>query len=577
MTTEFKQSLLSRFYIFNRIIYGLMAVLMVLIRISGITKHTGITVYYIVVPMTMLILDETIFFKKIKNLDPKEENIPGIIYALRMCCYILALASGGLITLIPRGLLVCIYLCMIYLVIQHTLFCDIFNSFTNYILITLTVFVAVMILTIFHYKTFVHGIWIIIYWPVVIVAVIVCDAMHMIFVDMVKILDDKYTKLFFANSDIVEENKQLVEFRERVEKVNSEINFQKINLTKVNNDLAESNLETRSLIEVMKHFASSFDIEKNAVFMLENVIRVKSAGAVGLYVESNVYMNEEPFQVYKSVNSISEDVLRQDLPDIYQMVKLKNTVDPIVLCENGVFKSEYLQEGRICNAVAFPAYENGKVYGVMVVTSSKLDFFSNGYSFYETSMMDFTSAMISTRLYLRAEDMAKKDGLTKIFNRTYFNQFYQELKEEIHETGDTLTVAMMDIDHFKTINDTYGHLAGDEVIKAVARVDDKYAKKYHGTAVRFGGEEFLLILRNVDIDTAYQILKDMHDEITSQVIEFEDMKININVSMGLASYRENCDRIDDLVDRADQAMYYSKMHGRGLIVINGREAEATPA
>ena len=577
MTTEFKQCLLGRFYTLNRIIYCMMAILMVLIRIAGITGNTKVTVYYTVVPIFILILDELIFFRRIKHLDPEEENVPGILFGIRLFSYIFFLAAGGLITIIPPALVVCIYMCIVFTVVQHTLFCDIFNTYINYLVITLTVFSAVTILTIFHYQPIVRGVWILIYWPVVIIAVLVCVAIHMVVVEIVKNLDDKYTKLFFKNSDIVEENKQLIEFREKVEKVNSEINYQKISLTKANNDLEESNLESRSLIDVMKYFTSSFDIEKNARVMLENVMKVKNAGAVGLYIKDNVYLNEDPFLEIRSVNNKSEELLEEQLYDIYQTIVKMNSTDPVVICENHEFKYDFLTGGNICNAVAFPAFENEKIYGVMVVTSSKYDFFRNGTSFYESSVMDFTSALISTRLYLQAEDMAKKDGLTKIFNRTYFNQFYEELKEEIHETGDTLTVAMMDIDHFKNINDTYGHLAGDEVIKTVALIDKKYAKKYYGTAVRFGGEEFLLILRNVNIDKAYSILKEMHDEIATTVVEFEDMKIHVNASMGVASYRETCDSIEELVDRADQAMYYSKTHGRGLIVVDGKEELAIPA
>ena len=209
----------------------------------------------------------------------------------------------------------------------------------------------------------------------------------------------------------------------------------------------------------------------------------------------------------------------------------------------------------------------------MVVASSKYEFFLNGYSFYESSVMDFTSALISDRLYLKTEDMAKKDGLTKIYNRIYFNQFYPELMSQIKSENTSLTVAMMDIDHFKNVNDTYGHLAGDEVIKMVASVDAKYAKLYNGTAVRFGGEEFLLILKDMDIAHAHEILERMHDEITKNIVEFEDLKIPVNVSMGLASYPETCNRVEDVIDHADQALYYSKEHGRGRITIDGREGE----
>ena len=307
--------------------------------------------------------------------------------------------------------------------------------------------------------------------------------------------------------------------------------------------------------------------------MLKNVVDIKKTGTAALYIDSNVYMNDEPYLEVISENSVTDTLLNQDIYKIFQAVKNQDSIRPLVLCENYDFKLPYLTGSNLCNAVAFPAYENEVVYGVMVITSSMYDFFMNGYAFYESSVMDFTSALISDRLYLKTEDMAKKDGLTKIYNRIYFNQFYPLLKEEILKENGKLTVAMLDIDHFKNVNDTYGHLAGDEAIKFVAGVDGKYAKKNKGTAVRFGGEEFLLILKDVGIDETLNILKEMHEEIRTNPVEFEDLVINLNTSMGLASYPETCSDIHEVVDRADKAMYYSKEHGRGRITIDGKEGE----
>ena len=168
--------------------------------------------------------------------------------------------------------------------------------------------------------------------------------------------------------------------------------------------------------------------------------------------------------------------------------------------------------------------------------------------------------------------MSHKDVLTDLPNRRSVKEHMDEL---IAAHCEHYAVAIIDIDNFKNVNDTYGHLAGDEVIKMVASIDDKYANKYQGTAVRFGGEEFLLILRNINVDEARDILREMHEEIVSTIVTFEGMEIHVNASIGVASYRETCDDINELVDRADQAMYYSKTHGRGLIVIDGREEEAS--
>lgn len=575
MSSEFKKQLLNKLRVFNRVICIVFALAFILARIALLTKNNIITAYYIAVPVLILGLDELLFFRRVKRITSEDDGFPYTLFRIRTCIYIVLLSAGGVISVIPPALIVCIYLCILYVIIQDTLFCDIFNLLGSYITIIASLLISGGLVFAYYYIKSYNTVKLIAYVPPIVLGIIVCVVLHMVFANMVKNLSDKYAKLLYDCEDIKEENSKLIEFREKVEKVNNEINYQKINLTKANNDLAESNLETRSLIDVMKYFSSSYDIEKNAEVMINNIMKVKNAGSVGIYLSAGVYMNEDPFVDVKSVNNSSEDLLRKDIAEIFETVLKLESVEPLVICKNGEFKYDYLTGGNICNAVAFPAYENKHIYGVMVVTSTKFDFFQNGYTFYESSVMDYTSALISDRLYLKTEDMAKKDGLTKIYNRTYFNQFYQDLKEDIHETGDTLTVAMMDIDHFKNVNDTYGHLAGDEVIKMVASIDDKYANKYQGTAVRFGGEEFLLILRNINVDEASDILKEMHEEIASTIVTFEGMEIHVNASIGVASYRETCDDINELVDRADQAMYYSKTHGRGLIVIDGREEEAS--
>jgi diguanylate cyclase (GGDEF)-like protein len=108
------------------------------------------------------------------------------------------------------------------------------------------------------------------------------------------------------------------------------------------------------------------------------------------------------------------------------------------------------------------------------------------------------------------EDMAKRDGLTKIYNRIHFNHFYDEMLTKIKSDGGTISVLMADIDHFKKVNDTFGHLAGDEAIKALAKLDEAIAKKYGCEAVRFGGEEFLLIMNGKSLDEAYKIAEEFH-------------------------------------------------------------------
>ncbi len=566
MSEEFKLKSLSDFRIYNRIAYGLLIVLTLLVRGSEITKSTYFLLYYLISFVVLLVLDETVF-------KPNRSKLSALTFQIRICLFVGVVCFGAALTMLPPVFLGALLAYIFFILAEDMFFSDAFNTMFNYLKrFSLGLYAGIMLFVV-QYSSQIKGVWMLLSIEAALILASVFVLSYAFYYRAIYFLDDRYTRLYFRNADMIAENKKLMNFQERVEKVNNEINYQKINLTKANDDLAKINEETRSLIDVMKYFSASFDVEKNAHYMLSNVVNIKETGAVALFIDKNVYMNEEPYLEVISENTVAETLLRQDIYNIYEAIKKRKSLAPLVLCDNYDFKYPFLTGGNMCNAVVFPAYENDYIYGVMVVTSSKYDFFENGYAFYESSIMDFTSALISDRLYLQTEDMAKKDGLTKIYNRIYFNQFYPELKEEVAKSGDTFTVCMLDIDHFKRVNDTYGHLAGDEVIKAVAKVDNDFAKKYNGTAVRYGGEEFLLILRGKGVEETLGILKEMHEIIKGNVVEFEDYRINVNSSMGIACYPETCSDINDVLDRSDKAMYYSKEHGRGRITIDGREGE----
>ena len=259
---------------------------------------------------------------------------------------------------------------------------------------------------------------------------------------------------------------------------------------------------------------------------------------------------------------------------IYEKVRIRNSLEPLVLCDNNDFKEGVLSDTNASNAVAFPVFENEKIIGVMVVVSGNYDFFESGYSFYESCLVDFIAAVQSAKLYLQMKDMATKDGLTGVFNRAYFNEIYPSICANCIVNEKSLSVALLDIDKFKSINDTYGHLAGDEVIRMVASVDQKYAKKYDGYAVRYGGEEFLLILQGKTVEEFRSILEEVHKDIVDNIVNFEGEEIHVNASIGMSNYPEIADEIVDVLDQSDKAMYFSKEHGRGMIVIYGREEES---
>ena len=566
MSLDFKKELFSKLGKLHRALYGFIAAIICFSRFSGATESTLFLVYNLAFLLCIILFDELLIFnlKKINNQ---------FIFMLRSFMIIILIACAGIIGQMPFLTFGVYAVWGLIVIIEDSIFGDFFDDFGSMPRrISLTI-VLTLGAVVFMWDEL-PGVWAIGFFFFISVYVLCSILEYTVIRSVVKVYDDKYTEQMFMNEDIQAENDQLKTYRDRVEMVNNEINFQRINLTKANSDLEKLNLEIRSLINVMKFFSNSFEVERNSYVMVNNIMDIKRPMLVSMYLDKGIYMNKEPHIDVLVSNEKYREIAYHETVRIFEYVKLRKIMEPITICEDNNFKYPYFSKSDLTDVVAIPAVDNNTIYGVLVVASENYEFLNRGLAFYESSITDFTAALISTKLYLKTEDMAKKDGLTQIYNRYYFNEFYNKMIESIRkEENGVLSVAMIDIDLFKSINDTYGHLAGDEVIKTVARLDAEYAQKYNGRAVRYGGEEFLLIL-NKPLEETYSILRDLHKDINSCVINFNGTYIRINVSIGVASYPSTNSDIHEVLDSADKALYFSKENGRGKIVIYGREEEA---
>ena len=165
--------------------------------------------------------------------------------------------------------------------------------------------------------------------------------------------------------------------------------------------------------------------------------------------------------------------------------------------------------------------------------------------------------------------MTNKDPLTNLYNRRYFNEIAKTLLSIANREKDGLSLLMIDIDKFKSINDNYGHLTGDCVLQALASTLLKNIRS-SDVAIRFGGEEFLLLLPHTHLEGAKKIAKKIKDCIKNLEIHTNDspeaIKVTVSIGVSECQYNKNKD-IDLLVHRADEAMYQAKKSGRDKIVI----------
>ena len=157
-----------------------------------------------------------------------------------------------------------------------------------------------------------------------------------------------------------------------------------------------------------------------------------------------------------------------------------------------------------------------------------------------------------------AEQKANTDGLTRIANRRAFDDHLDGQFDKGHQEAGTL--AILDVDHFKQFNDTYGHRAGDEVLRVVASILSARLNPY-GIAARFGGEEFAIIMDGMPIQTAAEIIDHARIAIGQRDIHFGDKRLRVTMSAGIAELLPSESK-DDWLQRADDALYRSKDAGR---------------
>ena len=553
---------IKRKSIYRRIIYILMIAMLVISRLGKIYMNTTTTIIFVVFLIVFSILEYIL-------AQMKSDASELILYVLKWVQLYAVMAfeyfvSENALLLTMTGLLGLISIIELLL---HKMDFDAFDIGVKKIFCVLPVVVLVCLM----YSRMSELSWI---YYVIYKICLYFTAFYIVafFADQEKTYRTKNNKLQVENSNYESINAKLMEYQEKVEGVNKQINYQKIDLNRAYRDLEETNVEIESQTELMKYMASTFDVPKCINVIVDTIIEVKKAKICAMYIDKDVYMNSLPTCVVKSAYTAMPERFKKEADAIFEDFST-DSYYPNLFKGEQIRQFKFIGDTSICVVAVLPLMKDDKKYGYMIIGSDKENFFDKGFTYYENCIMQFNISIKSILLYLQMRSMARRDGLTGIYNRVYFNELFEKAKASAKKYDYKLSVALFDIDKFKLVNDTYGHLAGDEVIKMVASVDEKYAEKCSGFACRYGGEEFLLVLPGKGKEETLEILEKMHEEIKSTVVNFQGTEININVSIGLSVYPDICDNADILVARADKAMYYGKQNGRGRLIVDNPEID----
>jgi len=187
---------------------------------------------------------------------------------------------------------------------------------------------------------------------------------------------------------------------------------------------------------------------------------------------------------------------------------------------------------------------------------------------------DVTEAAVGKAKLESANDalarLSRTDRLTELNNRGYWEECLASEFDRFKRTGQSATLIMFDIDHFKKVNDTFGHQAGDEVIRQTSKTLRRTIRKTD-IAGRYGGEEFGVILIATECDNSVILAERLRKRIEALIVKHDDTKIQFNISLGVSELNDSVGDYKEWLEQADQALYYSKENGRNQTTVYDKE------
>ncbi len=240
------------------------------------------------------------------------------------------------------------------------------------------------------------------------------------------------------------------------------------------------------------------------------------------------------------------------------------------ICDYLQYQSRYYRffpdekiDKSIRSLIIFPITDDEfRCRGVFSIESNEPNQFTNEIvqvlsTLLENASVAFTRAV----LYQKMERLATTDGLTGLNNHRHFQEILSKELERARRYRHPLSLLLMDIDHFKTFNDTYGHPVGDLVLKEISLCIQKSIRT-NDIPARYGGEEFTVIIPETNQANAMIIAERVRTTIEKHVIQSLEKQLHVTVSIGCATFPNQASSQQDLIDFADKALYFSKGHGR---------------
>ena len=257
--------------------------------------------------------------------------------------------------------------------------------------------------------------------------------------------------------------------------------------------------------------------------------------------------------------------------------ELRHSVLPKALKEltgSYVFEKSEIEDSLLeditvpCSRLAVPLrnFNDDSIFGILVLEHEEENFFTNNtIAFFETLSIFIASNAQNSKLLQSVAEESIKDPLTEIYNRRYLSEALKNFKDKYRH----ITVAVIDTDNFKTINDELGHMEGDTVLKGIAQLAKGIIKDCGGEVIRYGGDEFIILIPRPLVESVH-ILEEFRKSVHYIKVAY-DLATDISVTLGVCSYPEILEDYSQLIRVADQALLRGKTKGKNRVVLASEE------
>ena len=367
---------------------------------------------------------------------------------------------------------------------------------------------------------------------------------------------------------------------------NHELKMQIMRLNKIHNKSSMDKIENMdssskkiltlsnrilSLKQIANVLGSTLEIKKVLSKICDSCQKLLKAKSVGIYFISGKYV-----------------ILKHKLSDNSSMperVKLKGTDSKLVtfLEKHYIMSSNALDSDPAASKIyksssfkfqlaGFLGMGNEKI-GILVIEELENDSTDENDIQLFSILLNLSSLSIrNALLYQKVRRLANQDGLTKLFTKRYFENYMKVELARSRRHNKKFSLIMSDIDHFKNFNDEHGHQAGDYVLQQTAAIFQKTVR-FTDLVCRYGGEEFIIVLPETDLDGAYIVAEKIRKKVEESSYTFDGKKLNVRVSLGISTYPDHGKDITTLVKLCDNCLYHAKKTGRNKTVKYSKELE----